>query len=109
MFEALGRDRRLLSELVELFLEQASLLLTQLRTAVAEGDAARLGRAAHQLRGSVAQFSAGEASDALRRLERMARAGDLGGARAELRRTESALTTVLRAMRPYRVRVKNGG
>jgi HPt (histidine-containing phosphotransfer) domain-containing protein len=102
MFEALGRDEQVFTELIDLFLEHAPPLLAQLRAAVAAGDDRRIGLCAHRLRGSVAQFSAGEASDALRGLERIARSGDLRGAPAELKRTESAMTFLVRAMRPYR-------
>jgi HPt (histidine-containing phosphotransfer) domain-containing protein len=107
LFEALGRDRRIFRELIELFLEHAPPILAQLQAAVAAGDDARVGWAAHRLRGSVAQFSAGEASEALRGLERMARSGDLREARAELQRTESAMIMLIRAMRPYRARSHN--
>jgi len=107
LFEALGRDRRIFTELIELFLEHAPTLLAQLRAGVAAGDDVLVGRTAHRLRGSVAQFSAGEASESLRGLERMARSGDLREARAELQRTESAMIMLIRAMRPYRARSHN--
>jgi len=104
MLEALGNNRRVLGEVIELFLENAPPLLAELRSAVAMGDDRRTARIAHRLRGSVAQFSNGEVKDSLTRLEHMAQAGDIREAPAELRRMESALTSLIRAMRTYRLR-----
>lgn len=105
-FEALGRDWAAFGELIELFLEHAPPLLVQLRAAVAMGDDWRTGKIAHRLLGSVNQFSEGEAGAALAHLEHMACACDFRGASEELERLESALTSLIRAMHPYRVALK---
>lgn len=102
MLEALGCDRRAFAELIELFVEHAPSLLTRLRTAVEMGDDWRVARIAHRLRGSLAHFSTREAAAALARLERRALAADLRGAPAELEVVEHALSSLIRAMRPYR-------
>lgn len=103
MLDALGNDRRVLGEVIELFLANAPALLADLRAAVAMGDDRRIARIAHRLRGSVAQFSDGEVNDSLTRLEHLALSDDLSEAPSELTRMESALTTLVRAMRSYRL------
>jgi PAS domain S-box-containing protein len=77
---SVGGDKALLRELIDLFLESSPGLLDELRAAAAAGDAARLKRAAHTLKGSVGYFSAPAAVVAAQRLERMGRDGDLTGA-----------------------------
>jgi PAS domain S-box-containing protein len=73
-------DRDLLKTLVELFFETCPEQLTQLRAAVAAGDAATVRRLAHTIKGAVGTFGAGPAVEAAARLETMAREGTLGGA-----------------------------
>lgn len=102
MLEVLGHDPRVLGELIDLFLDNAPPLLAELRAAVEMGDDWRTGRIAHRLRGSVAQFSGGDAGAALARLERTADKGDLRDAPAELERIETAVSALIRAMRTYR-------
>jgi HPt (histidine-containing phosphotransfer) domain-containing protein len=48
-----------------------------LHEALAQGDADRVGRAAHTLKGSLSLFAAPAASEAARELERLGRSGDL--------------------------------
>ncbi|HTS87177.1 MAG TPA: Hpt domain-containing protein [Gemmatimonadales bacterium] len=106
MLEALGHDRRAFQQLIELFLKNTPALLTELRSGAEHHDRRRVQSAAHRLRGSVAQFSRGEASEALREVERLAESGDLGLIRQELGRAERGLTALIRAMRPYRARTR---
>jgi two-component system sensor histidine kinase/response regulator len=81
--EALSRvegDMEFFLELVELFLEQCPLLLTDSREAIARGDAQTLGRAAHALLGVVGNFGAKPAHAAAQKLDLIAREGSLNGA-----------------------------
>ena len=70
-------DEDLLRELAEVFLEDQTRLLTALREAAAGRDSERLRRAAHALKGAVANFAARDAVAAARHLEALARDGDV--------------------------------
>lgn len=88
----LNGDRELLAELAALYLEDEPAMLGQLETAVGKGDAEGVRRAAHALKGSVANFAAARAQAGAFALEQAGRNGDLGGAPAllDLLRTELA-------------------
>jgi HPt (histidine-containing phosphotransfer) domain-containing protein len=74
-----GGDARLLRELMTVFLDDCPRMLGEVREAAAAGDAARLRRAAHALKGSAGYFSASAAVVAAQTLERMGRENDLAG------------------------------
>jgi CheY-like chemotaxis protein/HPt (histidine-containing phosphotransfer) domain-containing protein len=105
--ERVGGNKDVLASLVRVFLEDSARLLTEIRAAVEQGEAAPLNRAAHTLKGMVAFFGAGEATEAALQLERMGREGALDGAVAawaklagEVERLRSGLATVLPERRP---------
>ena len=70
-------NRRLLRELVHLFLADCPQRLVEIKEAVRRGDAEALRIAAHTLKGSVGNFAAKNAFAAAQRLEIMGRDGDL--------------------------------
>lgn len=72
-----GGDAELLKELGQLFLEEYPRLMRELREAQARKDARMVERAAHGLKGSVANFGAKSAVDAAFRIEQLGRTGDL--------------------------------
>jgi len=83
-------------DIVKLFLQESSQLLVQLREACTLGDAARVRRAAHRLKGSVVFFSASAAEAAAVRLEQIG--NELAGgeeAVADLEREVGRLCEVL--------------
>jgi CheY-like chemotaxis protein/HPt (histidine-containing phosphotransfer) domain-containing protein len=73
-------DETLLADLARLLLEESPKMLAAVQAAVSEGDARRLERAAHSLKGAVSTFAAHAAVEAAVRLERLGRAGDLAEA-----------------------------
>ncbi|MBV9122500.1 MAG: response regulator [Planctomycetes bacterium] len=73
-------DQQLLRELAALFLQESPQWLAEIRTAVDQGDAPLLRRAAHTLKGGVSTFAARAAFEAALRLETMGRTGDLAEA-----------------------------
>jgi CheY-like chemotaxis protein/HPt (histidine-containing phosphotransfer) domain-containing protein len=75
----LNGDRALLGELIAVFQSDCPRMLDAVHRAVEAGDAAALQVAAHQLKGSVANFSAKTVFEAALRLEHMARQHDLTG------------------------------
>jgi two-component system sensor histidine kinase/response regulator len=109
LLEDFGGNRRLLAEVVKMFLSQAPEQLEALRAAAHARDASAVASAAHALKGSVGLFAQGAAFDAARRLEQEARNGDLtdiDGRCAEidreLCRVCADLETIVRASRSRR-------
>ncbi len=66
LLENLGQNRKLLAEVITVFLSETPKQLATLRAAA---DAPALAAAAHAIKGSVGLFAKGEAFDAARRLE----------------------------------------
>ncbi len=101
LLERLGGDLELFREITGLFQKDCPRLLSKIRTAVSEADAPALERAAHTLKGCVANFGAEAACDAALDLERMGRARELEGAatacqnlEAEVARFQEALAAL---------------
>ncbi|HEX5043163.1 MAG TPA: response regulator [Candidatus Polarisedimenticolaceae bacterium] len=93
----LGGDRRLLREMLALFLSESPAMFQEVERAVTAGDAPALRRAAHALKGSVANFAAPRPVEAARALEKMGTNGSLQGAAEALRELEGALREFRRA------------
>jgi HPt (histidine-containing phosphotransfer) domain-containing protein len=91
-----GGDVELLKEIAILFLDDYPKSLTELREAVQAGDARRVERSAHGLKGSVSNFGAAPAVNAALQLETMGRAQKLVEVEQVLRTLELALA----ALRP---------
>lgn len=81
-------DRELLREVVELFASDSVRPLSEMREAICNGDALRLNRAAHKLKGALSNFGARAAVAAAQQLETMGEQGDLSNA-------DEAVTTLL--------------
>ncbi|HVB38520.1 MAG TPA: response regulator, partial [Vicinamibacterales bacterium] len=104
--EALHRvrgDRVMLGQLVSMFEEDAPGLLEEIHRATAAGDATALTAAAHTLKGSCGLLAAHGAQDAARRLEELAREGDLGHAPGALASLEDQLSKVMPELRRLRI------
>jgi len=86
-----GEDAELLKEIAALFMEDYPSVLAEIQAAAARGDAQGVERAAHGLKGSVANFGAQAAVDAAFQIERMGRAGDLN-------HVSEAIDTLARAL-----------
>jgi len=76
-----GGDRALLAELAAAFRGESRTLMTQLREAITAGDAAKLRRAAHTLKGAAGVFGAEAAFATAMQVESLAAAGDLSQVR----------------------------
>ena len=70
-------DRTLLTELVEIFLEDCPRRLQELERAVAEGNAMMIKQTAHSLKGMVACFSARLAQERAAEMEGLGKAGNV--------------------------------
>ena len=78
--DRVGGDAVLLAEIAKLFLEEYPTQLAAIRAAVAAGNAPELERAAHSLKGSVANFAAPAVVETARMLEQIAREARLESA-----------------------------
>ena len=89
-----GGDAQLLKEIAVLFLNEYPKILDDLRSAAERGDARRLERTAHSLKGSVSNFGAGVAVEAARSLEAMGRGQQHAEADQVIRTLEVALAAL---------------
>lgn len=87
-----------LSELGQLFLQEAPKLLNEIRDAIQQGDATSLRRAAHTLKSSAAVFEAHHAADAALKLELLGKDEKLMEAREALPALEQEVDRLLPAV-----------
>jgi two-component system sensor histidine kinase/response regulator len=76
----LDGNRGLLRDLARLFLADYPKQLVEIKAAIQGGDAERLRRAAHALKGSVGNFAAQRAFDTALQLEMLGKRGDVAAA-----------------------------
>jgi PAS domain S-box-containing protein len=87
--QRIGDDPALLRELVEVFFADFPRLWQNVCDALDEGDAAKLHRAAHTLKGSVGNFAAHRAQQAAEQVEQLAAKGDLEAAKKAIMHLET--------------------
>ena len=95
-------NARLVRDVVDVFLQDAPATLERIRDAARARDARALGAAAHTLKGSAGLFAQGRAYDSARRLEQLARAGDLAGAGAACADVEADVARLMAELRELR-------
>ncbi len=96
--ERLDGNFELFRELAELFISNKDNLMAPLEKAIAESNCAGIGKAAHTIKGAVANFSAIGAYDAAYELERIGKNNELekvNGARERLMREIEHMTVAL--------------
>jgi len=91
-------DSELFHDLLRIFANEAPLTMGKLRAAVKLKDPAAIRLSAHTLRGSVANFGAGDAVQAALRLEAMAEKGDMRQVAKSFRNLELEIQRVLDAI-----------
>ena len=106
LLEAFDNNRRLLAQIIELFLRDLPAKIARLHAAVATGDEREIFTAIHTITGSVGMLWRGNAYDAALALERDAQRGAVGNAGArsieieyQLTRLASALDSILTDLR----------
>ena len=77
LIERLGGDTELVDEIVQIFLESANDMMTTVESAVADGEAHRVERSAHSLKGALLNISADPVAERAQRLEQAGRSGEL--------------------------------
>ena len=75
MFDMIGRDPQVMATLVESFIEETPLLLASMHAAAETSDHKALGRAAHTMKSTAADFGADGLADLCRTLEAECHAG----------------------------------
>ncbi len=96
--DMVGGDVRFLVELIDTFLEDAPLLLADMRAAVEAGDAAALRIAAHSLKSNSAEFGAMTFSTLCKDLEMQAKQGVLDGVIEKVAQVEAHYAHVEQAL-----------
>jgi PAS domain S-box-containing protein len=97
--ERVGGDHQLLRELCEICLANIPTWLNEVRSALAAGDAVRLRRAAHSIKGAVGSIGGSEAASTAAVLEERGRAARLENAAADLAAVEQALARLESVLR----------
>jgi two-component system sensor histidine kinase/response regulator len=95
ILERLEGSSELLTELVQLFLEEAPQLIEAMRNALQQGDMQTLARSAHSLKGAAGNFLAHGTVSAASQLEDDARRGDVDSAKAGLATLEGVVKRLL--------------
>jgi PAS domain S-box-containing protein len=98
--ERCGDDAQLLRELIGMFLDEIPGWMTALSDGLAAGDAEKVKRTAHTIKGAVGTFGATPAVEAAFRLESIGKQGDLaaaGEAWEEMKKAIERLKTALAA------------
>jgi len=98
LMERLGGDVELFHEIAGLFQEDCPKLLSQIRSAVRTTNAPALERAAHTLKGCVANFGARAAYRAALDLEKMGRERQLDRASSACETLEAEITRFQQAL-----------
>jgi len=99
LLERVSGDRELLHELVDLFAQECPAMLSDIESAVKEGNASALQRASHKMKGSVLQFSAARAGAIAGALEVMGKTGSLTGAAQDYLKLRAEIAVLLKGLK----------
>ena len=94
-------DRELIMTLAKVFADSSQHQLSELCDAIARGDAERLARGAHALKGSVANFRADAAVSAAANLEVIGQNGDLSLADSALAKLETEIVRLRQDLKAF--------
>ena len=93
-----GDDAAFVAEIVQMFREDTPPRLEELDACVASGDADRLAKVAHSLKGSASNFGAAHLRTLLVQLEAIAKSGHLAEAPASIAELRTEYARVLAAL-----------
>lgn len=97
--ERLDNDFELFLKLLELFTDDSEFLILSIEDAIKNRDHEALRKAAHTLKGAVANFSAPAAYKAVSILEKTGKDVELTGAKDQLLKLKSEIESVLKEMK----------
>ena len=107
LMDRIDGDTEFLEETIAMLDEDSPALLEDIRTAVASRDAEKLARAAHALKGMLANFCAEPAETAAREVETMGREGQLADVESAAARAGQETERLRDALREF-LRTKMG-
>jgi len=102
MLNNIGGDQELLNQLIELFLERHTDIMTNIRQALSQSDAITVERTAHTLKGTAANLCAPEVAMAAGQLEAVGRLGTLHEAPTVYAHLEMEMIRLIHALEAYR-------
>lgn len=102
-----GDDAEFLSDVIDMFLEDAPLQVDAMRTAVATGDAEWLMRAAHTLKSTSLNLGALSLASVAGEIETCGRAGVVDGVQDRLAAADRQLVAVMAELRRRRPDVRD--
>ena len=102
LLAGLGNRADLARAVIDVFLDDAPVMLARLHDAARAANAGEVAMAAHALKGSAGLFSQGEAYQQVRALEQRARGGDLSGVERALAEVEGSVARLLDELRRMR-------
>src|SRR5262249_1093088 len=101
LLDRVGGDVEVAVELASAFLEESPRLLAAVREAMQSKNPIALNRAAHALKGSVANFGVNGAVETALELEQLGASGQLRGAAGLLAHLESQILTVTARLKAF--------
>lgn len=107
LLRALGGDRELLLEIIELFEREAPSMLIAVRRHAEDANPDALAQAAHVLKGSVANFGKSPLYEVAGQIERCAFAGDLSQLSTLLPRFDSIAGEFMQALARLRLELRS--
>jgi len=99
LLQGVDGNRKLLCELIDVFIADLPKMSSRLKTAIAKQDAVRLRDAAHALKGAIGNFDQGAPFEAVKKLELMARENQVSDAEARFRNIRDQLAQLTRSLR----------
>ncbi len=99
ILERLGGDETLLTEVIDIFVDQTPQHMETLRRALAQGDAESVKKTAHGLKGELGYLGVTEVTQKARELEELGRKHDLEKASQVLDSLEPQISAIVAAMR----------
>jgi PAS domain S-box-containing protein len=107
LLASFGQNRAVLREVIDVFLDDAPVMMKALEAALAGGDAPALAAAAHALKGSAGLFSKGMVFETARRVEQRAHGGDLADVGRDVAALADQLAALARVLRRLRASVSH--
>ena len=95
LLDRVDNDFSFLGETVEMLSSDGRALMADIRRAIADGDAAAVGRSAHALKGMISNFGATAAQESALEVERIGKSGDMQSTPAAVETLEHNLDALI--------------
>src|SRR6185436_2225656 len=101
LLDRIDNDWEFLGETVQMLNSDGPALMDEIRRAADASDAAALGRAAHTLKGMIANFCSPQTHQCAFEVEKMGRSGDLSSAQESVKALESRLMILIASLNDF--------